>query len=67
MRKQDTPGETNQHEKLHRTTRLSTAQEMTKVHTRLGVHKSGIMTDNVSASIFFLKQVSKLKTVNIST
>jgi len=63
MRKQDTPGETNQHEKLHRTTRLSTAQDMTKVHTRLGVHKS----DNVSASIYILSKASKLKTVNIST
>jgi len=44
MRKQDTPGETNQHEKLHRTTRLSTRQEMTKVHTKQVEHKTGIMT-----------------------
>jgi len=33
MRKQVTPGETNQHEKLHRTTIITTRQEMTKVYT----------------------------------
>jgi len=33
--------------RLHRTTKLSTRQEMTKVHTRQVEHKTGIMTNIV--------------------
>ena len=36
--------ETNNQEKLQRTTKHGTKQEITKVHTRQGEHKTGIMT-----------------------
>jgi len=46
--KQDTPGNnqrTNQQEKLQRTKEHGIKQEISKVHTRSGVHKTGIMTE----------------------
>jgi len=42
--KSETPWRTNQQEKLQRTTKHGTEQEITKVHTRLGKHKTGIVT-----------------------